>query len=140
MIVKFKMLYVETFPSKIRKVFDSPEDYYKFFDERFSEVSKELDIYNPLSKYNYQSWKFSKVRLNKDGTPRKYFGAEHLQTKESRTKQKIKWEEYKERQREQSRIKSEQKEKLDKETYDRAIDVLLKNNVDLNRLDIRVKR
>lgn len=92
------------------------------------------------SDYKYSDWKHQSIKLNKDGTPRKYYNPIHLHTKESREKQEIKFREYQERKKKEYQIRRLQRQQLEQDVYNKAIDVLLKNKIDLNLLDIRIKR
>ena len=135
-----RVKYIETYPAQIERIFSSGEEYSTFLKQRFDEVTKQLDLFNPHSKFRYHNWKHSTIKLNKDGMPRKYNPASHLQTKKSRKKQQEKFKEYMERVKKEHEQRRLQKQKLDEETYVQAIKVLIENNIDLNRLDIRIKR
>ena len=131
--------YIEEYPEKMDVVM-SNERYNLFFKKRFDEICKILDLFKPDSKYNYYDWKHKTTKINKDGTPRKYYGANHLQTKKSKEKQKLKFREHLEKVRKESEIRRLQKQKIDLETYKQAIKILIQHNIDLNRLDIKIKR
>jgi hypothetical protein len=135
-----KVRYIEEYPGKISREFSSGVEYNLFFKQRFDEVCVILDLFKSYSKYDYRDWKYHTIKLNKDGTPRKYFNPKHLQTKECREKQEIKFREYQERLKKEKEVKKQQKEQLDNDAYKEAIKILLKNKVDLNRLDIKIKR
>lgn len=131
--------YIEEYPEKIDVVLSS-EEYNIFSKKRFDEVCNTLDLFKPDSKYNYSDWKHKAIKLNKDGTPRKYYGAKHLQTKKSREKQRLKFNEHLERVRKENEIRRLQKQKIDLKTYEKAIKILIENEIDLNRLNIKIKR
>lgn len=135
-----KVRYIETFPDKIQIILESGDEYNNYIRQRVDDIYEKLDLGNPKSKYNYTDWKHKTVTLNKDGTVRKYFNPIHLQSPEVRKLQEEKFKEYQEKKRKEWEMKREQSKQLDKDTYDKAIKVLLENRVDLNRLDIRVKR
>ena len=135
-----RIKYVESYPNKIDKTFESMGDYRTFYDKRFNEVTEKLELFIPNSRYHYYDWKHSSVKLNKNGEPRKYFNPTHLHTKKARAKQTIKFREYQEKRKKESQLKKQQKEQLDTGTYKSAIDLLLKNKIDLNRLDIKIKK
>lgn len=132
--------YIEKYPVDMVKDFFSLDEYDAFKKERFDYICKKFDIYNPLSKFHYSDWKHESFRLNKDGMPRKYYNPVHLQTKESREKQCQKFKEYQEKLKSERVLKRQQKEQLDKEAYDKAIKLLIDNKIDLNRLNIRIKK
>lgn len=131
--------YVEEFPKEINTIM-SNEEYNIFYRKRFDEVCIELQLFKPDSKYVYSDWKHKTIKLNKDGTPRKYYNANHLQTKKSIKKQKLKFKEYLEKSRKESQIRKIQNQKIGMDTYNQAIKILVKNNIDLNILDIKIKR
>src|SRR3990172_7259776 len=110
--------YIEEYPEKIDKVL-SNEEYYLFYKKRFDEVCKTLDLFKPDSKYTYYDWKYKKIKLNKDGTPRKYYNSKHLHTKKSREKQQEKFRKHLEKVRKENEIRRLQKQKLDMDTYNR---------------------
>jgi len=133
--MEHKVRYIEKFPEELNIVFDTREEYYKFFNERIDIVSKKLDFYNPNSKFRYDSWVHTSIKLNNDGSPRKYNPATHLQSKESKAKQKIKWKEYQERKKKDKELNDE----LIKENHIKAIKILIDNNIDITKLKIEPK-
>ena len=135
-----KILYTETFPSKISRTFIDSVQYWEFYNTRFQEVCKKLDFFNPLSKYNYSDWKHSRVRLNKDGTPRKYYGADHLHTKSARKKQRIKFGEFLKRKRQENLLNEQRRQSLALVAYAKSVKVLLKEDIDISLLDIRMRK
>jgi hypothetical protein len=135
-----RVKFIEKFPKQMELIFNDGSEYYAFFEKRFEEVSKELNLNNPSSKYNYRDWVHTSFKINKDGKPRKYYSAPQLQTKEARAKQKDQWGKYIENKRKLQEARRLQEQKLDDETYCKAIKILTENNVDLNRLNIRIKR
>ena len=138
-MVEQKIKYIETFPDKIDITFDSAKDFYEYYSKRLSEVAVILDFYSDKSKYRYNDWKKIHVRLNKDGSPRKPYYPEHLQTKESREKQKVKFAEYQEKRKQKQDLAREQRKQLDKELLEKATYVLLENKIDLSRLIIKLR-
>lgn len=130
-----KYRYVESAPDSIKQDFESYEAYHAFYLQRFDEVSKKIDLFT-----NYGAWKHGCITLNKDGLPRKYNAAKHLQTKESRQKQEIKFREYLDKKQAAAAARREQNIALDEKACSDAIKILLKNKIDLNRLDIRIKK
>lgn len=127
-----KVRYVEKFPEDLNILFDTREEYYKFFRERMDLVSRKLDFYNPNSKFRYDSWIHQSFKLNKDGSPRKYNPGVALQTPESRAKQKIKWKEYQEKKKHDKELNDE----LIKENHRKALKILIDNNIDITKLKI----
>jgi hypothetical protein len=109
-----KVKYIETFPEEMELVFDDAFQYHIFWEQRHSIVSKKLDFYNPLSKYKWDDWKYQRVTLKQDGTPRKKFYPKQLFTKNARDKQAKNFKAFKKSQYEENqRIKLalEQKKK-----------------------------
>ncbi len=135
-----RIRYVESYPDKIDKTFQNMEKYYNFYNQRFKEVTEKLDFFNPASEYKYYDWKYNKFKLNKDGTPRKYFNPTHLHTPKARKQQEKKFKEYQEKLKKERDLKRKQKEELDITTYNLAIAILLEHRIDLNRLDIKIKK
>jgi len=134
-----KKRYIEEFPDKIERDF-TYEEYYDFFKKRFNEVSERLDFCNPLSKYKYSDWKYKTFTLNKNGVPRRPYYPNQLMSSKVREKQQRKFQEYLQKKREEIRLRNKQEKALDEGTYAQAIKILIDNKIDLNRLDIRVKR
>lgn len=135
-----RIRYIEKYPDKIDTIFNSNKEYNDFFKKRFKEVDGKLDFFGNNSMYKYDDWIHRTLKINKDGSIRKYYSAVHLQTKESRKKQIIKFREYLEKVRKEHETKRLQREQLKEDAYNNAIKVLIRNKIDLNLLDIRVKR
>jgi hypothetical protein len=138
-MVQQRIRYTEKFPKEQEIVFNSGGEFNEFFNNRIEEVGELLGWYdkdNPnYQKYSFKDWIHSHVRLNKDGSPRKYNPASQLQTPESRAKQKVKWQEYQDRKKKE-KINNDE---LIKENYHKALQILVNNQIDITKLKIEPK-
>jgi hypothetical protein len=130
-MIEQKIRYTEKYPEVIDITFNTREEFNKFYLDRCGKV---VDILNPEGKtWNTDKWIKKFFRLNKDGTPRKYNPAEHLHTKKSELKQKEGWKKYQERRKKEK----EDKDKLIRENYNNALNILITNNIDVTKLNIK---
>jgi hypothetical protein len=116
-----KIKYVETFPEKIEKIFDDSNQYYAFWNERFSQVQ--------VSSCAVKDWKYKRLRLNKDGSVRKKINPVWLHTQEAIKAQKKRFADYQEEKRKEKEL-----------IYRKCIKVLNDNGIDISRIDIIVRR
>lgn len=120
-----KIRYIETKPIQQTLEFDDREEWQEFFEGRVKEIIDYV-FANNIRYGDY--YKYHKVLLNKDGTPRKLIDAKWLHTEEARKKQKKNWLAYCERRNKQNLERSCRKKIAE---IDFKIDNLIKQKEEL---------
>jgi len=105
-----KVRYIETKPIKQTLEFEDREKYSEFFNKRIQEI---LDYTYPNNLNFYEYFVYSRVLINKDGTPRKPIDPKWLHTKEAHEKQKKNWAEYCERRKKRTLERSYRRKKVE---------------------------
>jgi len=91
--------YIEIKPIQQTLEFESGEAYQEFFNKRINEI---LDYTYPNNLNFYEYFVYSRVLINKNGTPRKPIDPKWLHTKKAHKKQKENWTKYCERRKKQT--------------------------------------
>jgi hypothetical protein len=120
-----KYRYIENFPEKIDITFEDKKSFDEYYSKRLRDF---ID-----SSIEYNKWDRKILPLNKDGNPRKYNPATHLQDKEVREKQKKAFGNYLEKKK-LEKIERDNKIRLN---YENALKVLINNNIDITQLKIQ---
>lgn len=124
---KSKVRYIERFPKQREIVFNDSMDFWKFYDAYLTELSN--------NKIDYKLWDKEYFKINKDGKPRKYNPAKHLQTKKSRTKALLNFRKY-----QKNKLKEIKKvRELIKQREEEIKKLLVSKGYNLDFIKIKVK-
>lgn len=126
-MVKSKVKYIEKYPISREIIFDSSNDFYRFYEDYLNELKgKNIEWFK---------WEREYFKINKDGTKRKYNPAKHLQSPENKKKALINFKTY-QRRRSKQVIKNN---KILRDKEEEIKNLLKSSGYDLGLINVEIK-